>query len=142
MNASTRTTAAGERTPDGGCRTRVAVAPTADLARRRLLAAAGAAVFVSGFTVRHARAAPAAATMHTVTIDGFAFQPPEVTVDLGDNIRWRNHDPVPHTVTATGAFDSGAIAAGGTWSYTATRRGRFDYICSFHPTMKGSLVVR
>ncbi|MBU6484330.1 MAG: cupredoxin family copper-binding protein [Betaproteobacteria bacterium] len=142
MNASTPTTVAGERTPDGGCRTIDATALKADLVRRRLLAAAGAAAVVAGFAGRRARAAPAAATVHTVRIDAFAFQPPVVTVDLGDTIRWRNDDPVPHTVTAKGGFDSGAIAAGGTWSYTATQRGRFAYICSFHPTMKGTLIVR
>ena len=77
-----------------------------------------------------------------MTIDAFEFKPPALTVDRGDTIVWRNSDPVPHTVTAKGAFDSGAIAAGATWKYTAKTSGRFDYICAFHPTMKGTLIVR
>jgi plastocyanin len=118
-----------------------AAALKAGLARRRLLAAAGAAAVVAGLAVRRARAAPAAA-VHTVRIDAFAFEPPMVTVELGDIVTWRNDDPVPHTVTAKGDFDSGAIAAGGEWRYITVTRGRFDYVCSFHPTMKGTLIVR
>ena len=34
-----------------------------------------------------------------------------------------------------------ALAAGKTWSYTPAVRGQFDYKCTIHPTMKGSLVV-
>jgi plastocyanin len=56
-------------------------------------------------------------------------------------IEWRNADPVPHTATSHGAFDSGAIPPGKTWQFTASAKGRFDYVCSFHPTMKGTLIV-
>ncbi|HEX7328799.1 MAG TPA: cupredoxin family copper-binding protein, partial [Casimicrobiaceae bacterium] len=80
--------------------------------------------------------------VHTVVIDGFAFKPAVLTVDRGDTIVWKNNDPVPHTATAKGVFDSGSIPAGGSWKYVATKRGRFDYICTFHTIMKGTLVVR
>ena len=107
------------------------------LRRRRLLLAAGPAVLITAQAMR----AHAAAAAHTVTIDAFAFAPATLTVERGDTVRWRNDDPVPHTVTAAGAFDSGSIAAGATWQYTAATRGRFEYVCTFHPTMKGTLVV-
>ena len=55
--------------------------------------------------------------------------------------RYFPSDPVPHTVTAKGTFDSGSVAAGATWQYTAAKKGRFDYVCAFHPTMKATLVV-
>jgi len=48
---------------------------------------------------------------------------------------------VPHTATAPGTFDSGPIAAGAAWRYTAAKKGRFDYVCTLHTTMKGVLVV-
>ncbi len=89
-----------------------------------------------------ADATRAGTRVHEVTIDAFAFAPAAVSVDRGDTVVWRNDDPVPHTVTAPGSFDSGAIAAGGSWRYTAATRGRYEYVCSFHPTMKGLLVVR
>src|SRR6185437_12356283 len=45
----------------------------------------------------------AAATVHAVTIDGFAFKPASIVVKEGDSVEWRNTDPVPHTVTAKDA---------------------------------------
>ena len=79
---------------------------------------------------------------HVVAIDGTAFTPDVLTVKAGDAIVWVNKDPFPHTVTsAAGGFDSKALAAGESWSDTATRPGQFLYVCTFHPTMKGTLRV-
>ncbi|HJU24397.1 MAG TPA: cupredoxin family copper-binding protein [Casimicrobiaceae bacterium] len=84
----------------------------------------------------------AGATDHTVHIDGFAFKPSTLTVKQGDTVVWHNTDPVPHTVTSkSGGFDSGSIDAGATYRLVAKKKGRFDYICTFHPIMKGELVV-
>jgi plastocyanin len=95
--------------------------------------------------ITEAIAAPkpvAAATPRLVTIDGFAFKPSTITVKAGESIEWRNDDPVPHTATSKAAgLDSGSIAAGGTYRFTAKKKGRFDYICTFHPVMKGEIVV-
>jgi len=86
--------------------------------------------------------ATAAPVVHTVTIDGFEFHPPTVTASRGDIIVWSNKDPVPHTATAKDAgLDSAAIKANGSFRFTAARAGRFEYICTLHPTMKGVLVV-
>jgi plastocyanin len=105
--------------------------------RRRLLIAAGSAVLLVAPAFR-ANAAPAT---HTIEIDAFEFKPATLSVKRGDVVRWHNADPVPHTVTAKGTFDSSSIAAGATWQYTAAKNGRFDYVCAFHPTMKATLVV-
>jgi plastocyanin len=108
--------------------------------RRRLLLSACTAVALAA--AGHGFAETVKPVAHTMAIDAFEFKTPTLTVDRGDTIVWRNGDPVPHTITAKGAFDSGAIAAGATWKYTAKTSGRFDYICTFHPTMKGTLIVR
>jgi len=105
--------------------------------RRRLMLATGAAILLAAPAFR-ANAAPAT---HKVEIDAFEFKPATLTVKRGDVVRWHNADPVPHTATAKGTFDSASIAAGATWQYTAAKKGRFDYMCAFHPTMKGTLVV-
>lgn len=106
----------------------------ASAARRAFVAAAAA------LAIHSASAAPA---VHTVTIDGFEFHPAELTVSNGDVVVWVNKDPVPHTATAARtSFDSGTIAAGGSFRFTATSAGRFDYVCTLHPTMKGALIVR
>ena len=86
--------------------------------------------------------AAAAPVVHTVTIDGFEFRPPALTVHKGDVVVWRNSDAVPHTATAaSGGPASGEIAANGSYRFTAGRAGRFDYLCTLHPTMKGVLIV-
>jgi plastocyanin len=79
---------------------------------------------------------------HAVTIEATGFQPPSITAKVGDLVVWTNKDPFPHTATSTAAgFDSKAIPAGGTFTYKATKRGEFPYICSLHPTMKATLKV-
>ena len=106
----------------------------ARLSRATLVA--GALAFVV------ASSGAAAVTVHTVTIDGFAFKPASIVVKEGDSVEWRNTDPVPHTVTAKDAgLDSGEIAANGHYRFTAKKKGRFAYICTLHPIMKGELVV-
>jgi plastocyanin len=106
--------------------------------RRRLLLATGASALVAAGVNR---AAAATAATHSVTIDAFELKPPTLTVRRGDVVVWHNNDPVPHTITAKGSFDSGPIAAAATWKYTAAKQGRFEYSCTFHPTMKGVLIV-
>lgn len=86
--------------------------------------------------------AGAAPAVHTVTIDGFEYRPAVVTVRQGDVVVWRNSDPLPHTATAKdGGLDSGSIAAGATFRFSAMKKGRYAYICALHPTMHGTLVV-
>ena len=102
--------------------------------RRRVLATCG--LLLAGLAGRSG-----AGVSHAVTIDAFAFLPALLTVRPGDVVRWTNADPVPHTVTATGAFDSRSIAAGAAWTFKAERAGRFEYFGAFHPMMKVTLVV-
>lgn len=84
----------------------------------------------------------AAAATHVVTIEGMKYAPATLTVKKGDKVRWRNKDVVPHTVTAAGRFDSKEIAAGASWTWTARKAGTYEYICTYHPGMKATVVVR
>lgn len=79
---------------------------------------------------------------HTVIIEGTRFEPAVMTVNRGDTVVWLNKDPFPHTATAKGVFDSHTIAAGKSWKYRARTTGTHSYICTLHPNMKGTLVVR
>jgi plastocyanin len=79
---------------------------------------------------------------HTVTIEGVAYQPKVLVVNRGDTVVWVNKDPFPHTVTAAAAFDSHDIPAGATWKYVARKAGSFQYICTLHPNMQGTLRVQ
>lgn len=88
--------------------------------------------------------APAAALAetHTVVIDGMQFKPATLAVQRGDEVVWKNKDLVPHNATGKGGLDSGNIDPGKQWSWTADGEGRIDYVCTYHPGMKGSLMVR
>lgn len=82
------------------------------------------------------------AASHTVTIEGFAFQPQVLHVKRGDAVEWVNRDIVDHTATsADPAFDSKAIHPGGRWKWTTARAGQYRYVCAFHPNMTGVIEV-
>jgi plastocyanin len=50
---------------------------------------------------------------------------------------------VPHTATQDGqGWDSGSIGAEQAWRLVATSGGSQPYYCTFHPSMRGVLVVR
>jgi len=76
-----------------------------------------------------------------VAIKDFTFSPDPVEVKVGDTVKWTNEDAAPHTATADGEFDSKNMGQGGTFEYTAAKAGTFKYICTIHPSMKGTLEV-
>ncbi len=85
---------------------------------------------------------PAAVGGDAVSIDGFAFVPVTLTVTAGATVTWTNHDEEPHTVAASdGSFHSSGMGTGATFSHTFSAPGRFDYVCSIHPMMHGTVVV-
>jgi plastocyanin len=77
-----------------------------------------------------------------VNIDGFAFVPATLTVHAGSTVTWTNHDEEPHTVAANdGSFHSPGMGTGATFSHTFAAAGTFDYVCSIHPMMHGTVLV-
>jgi plastocyanin len=89
-----------------------------------------------------ATGSPAAVGGDAVSIDNFAFAPTTLTVRAGSTVTWTNHDEEPHTVVATdGSFHSPGMGTGATFSHTFPTAGKFDYVCSIHPMMHGTVVV-
>jgi plastocyanin len=85
----------------------------------------------------------ALAATSAVTIQSSAFAPKSIAVSLGDTVTWTNRDPFSHTTTSdTGAWDSGALATGRSFSFTFTRAGTFAYHCAIHTFMTGTIVVQ
>lgn len=84
----------------------------------------------------------ASSSQLSVTIKDFKFNPATVIVKAGETIIWTNEDSVQHTATFTEKFDSGNLDAGKSFSHTFNEAGTFDYICSFHPYMKGKIIVK
>ncbi len=73
------------------------------------------------------------------------YSPAVITVVIGVNntVVWVNNDNAPHTVTSTnGVFDSGNMNSGDTFTFTFTTPGTYQYICSYHPWMKGTVIVK
>ena len=99
-----------------------------------VLAAALAAVSLLGEAVH--------AEDTTVRIDNFTFAPERLTLKAGVTVIWRNEDDIPHTVTSvTRLFKSSALDTDDTYSFTFTEPGRYEYFCSLHPRMTGTIVV-
>jgi plastocyanin len=80
---------------------------------------------------------------YVINMQIVGFDPLELTVKPGDRVTWVNKDLFPHTATADDkAFDSKSVAPSGKWTFVAGKAGTHTYICTFHPTMKGTIKVQ
>lgn len=124
---------------------------------RRPIAAALAAVAAAAVVVAprlvgggDAAAAPAARPAVTIRMGEFFFRPRQVTVHVGQPVRFVNVGKIQHTVADTDRrwnirsalirprpLDHGAVQ---TVRFATT--GTVYYLCTFHPTlMRGRIVV-
>jgi plastocyanin len=90
------------------------------------------------------RATVARAGTVNATIGDYFFDPTTLTVRPGDTVIWTNDGTVKegHTVTdKNGAFDSGVLKNGDTYSHTFDTAGTFNLFCSLHPKMKQTVLV-
>lgn len=86
------------------------------------------------------------------------FDPPTISIKVGDSVTWVNDDREGHTVTsgqgsgrfgwmsddfgqADGFFDSLRFLPGDSWSYAFQEKGVFRYFCTIHPWMEGFVIV-
>ena len=97
-------------------------------------------------------AAPTAATSQApaasaggataVAIKDFAYGPATASVPTGSKVTWTNSDATAHTVTFDdGSADSGNIAPGSTFDQTFATAGTFNYHCTIHSQMHGTVTV-
>ena len=78
-------------------------------------------------------------------IEGFKFRPPSMQTEVGKTITWTQKDSAAHTVTSTSgpeSFDSGRLGKGQKFSQTFSKPGTYQYKCTIHPSMKGTIVVK
>ena len=86
----------------------------------------------------------------TVSIDGDAyrpggsavFAPGVITVQSGTVVTWSNKDQTLHNATAVNGSFAGNVEGGGQFSRQFSAVGTFEYRCTIHPSMTGSVVVR
>jgi len=109
------------------------------------VAALGAGVTAcGGDSADEPTAAKAPATGGTaVSVQDNSYAPADLKVAVGDTVTFTNEGAIAHTVTATeGAdFDSGSMASGATFEFTAEKAGTVSYVCTFHPGMTGTIEV-
>ncbi|MCL5095996.1 MAG: CHRD domain-containing protein [Candidatus Omnitrophica bacterium] len=82
---------------------------------------------------------PLRAATITVEMVEYAFQPANLTINMGDTVTWTNAGAFQHTSTSgnsppasDGLWDSGIVQPGGTFSHTFTTAGTFPYFCAIH----------
>jgi plastocyanin len=88
-------------------------------------------------------ATPALADDSNIVMKNFDFAPMSATVAAGTTVTWTNQDGEPHTVvSADGLFRSAALDQNDTFKFTFTKPGTYKYVCSIHPKMVGTIVVK
>ena len=110
------------------------------LRRPALMAAAFVALFFTG-TLWPA-GSQAEAVANTIEISNFSFAPAVLTVPVGTTVTWVNDDDEPHTVVDSDTlFKSHALDTGDKFSFTFSTPGKFQYFCTIHAHMVGTVVV-
>jgi plastocyanin len=87
-------------------------------------------------------AVPAWAQDQKITIHEYTFSPPELTVTTGTTVTWMNLDQEPHSVVEKDKkFHSAALDTNDSYNFTFTTPGTYQYFCSLHPQMTGTIIV-
>ena len=79
------------------------------------------------------------------SIANFSLQ--DLTITVGQTVRWSNADSAPHTTTSggpgalTGVWDSATLTQGQSFDFTFTEAGVFQYFCIIHPSMTATATV-
>ena len=79
--------------------------------------------------------------------NGAQFYSPSVlhvVIGVNNTVVWVNHDGTTHTVTSkTGSteLDSPIFPTGDSFSHTFIQAGTYEYYCTIHPWMTGTVVV-
>ena len=78
-----------------------------------------------------------------IEIKDFAFNPQTLTVKSGEKVTWINRDDEPHTIVSVGKQfkKSTALDTDQEFTITVGAPGTYDYFCSVHPKMTGTIVV-
>ena len=78
-----------------------------------------------------------------IEIKDFAFNPQTLTVKSEEKVTWINRDEEPHTIVSVEKQfkKSTALDTDQEFTITAGAPGTYNYFCSVHPKMTGTIVV-
>ena len=75
-----------------------------------------------------------------VEIRDFKYVPQNLSVKVGQTVRWTNYDSARHDVVGSG-IESEYLEKGDTFSYKFEKEGTYQYICTLHPWMEGEVIA-
>jgi plastocyanin len=109
--------------------------------RNRTSALVAAVSLLASLVATTPAVADPAATV--VVAKEFMFSPATLTVTAGTTVTWSNLDEEPHTVVSdTGLFRSPAMDTHESFSFTFDKPGTYRFVCSIHPQMTGTIIVK
>ena len=76
----------------------------------------------------------------TVSVVDFGYMPQIERISIGQTVTWRNDGQESHDVTGND-WHSGPIDYGTTYRHTFGFAGTYQYRCSIHPDMLGTVIV-
>ncbi len=77
----------------------------------------------------------------TIDMVDLAFEPRALTIERGQTVTFENRGKVTHNAKGEDFF-SRVVEPGGSYRHTFEKAGTFEYVCTFHPGMEGTLTVR
>ena len=73
---------------------------------------------------------------------GTNYSPRTLTVQVGGSVVWTNRDSEKHTTVSDTGLWTSDIAPGADFTRTFPTAGKFDFHCSLHPGMTGTITVQ
>ncbi len=87
-------------------------------------------------------------TIDILGLEAPFFSPSTISIKAGETLTFDNVDANFHTVTSgtantgpDGTFDSGLLSAGEKFTLTLDKPGTYQYYCTIHPNMVGTIIV-
>lgn len=97
----------------------------------------------AGVAAESSAAATATTGNGTIAIQNFMFNPMSLVVPAGTTVSWKNLDGEPHTIRSVDdTFRSGALDQNDSFSFRFDKPGTYKYVCSIHPQMVATIVVK
>ncbi|WP_156769204.1 plastocyanin/azurin family copper-binding protein [Methanococcus vannielii] len=104
-----------------------------------------ALVFLGVLELNETNESPCDSIINTsafILIENFSYNPDNITLKKGTNVRWLQKDSVRHSVTSDeGIFDSGLLSKGVSFEYTFYDVGVYNYHSKPHQYVKGTIFI-
>jgi plastocyanin len=83
----------------------------------------------------------ACAETYVVEVSNFAIEPPDLTIQAGDTVKWRILSGRHSSTSKDDAWDSGALENGASFAQRFDMAGVYPYFCTPHDFMRGTITV-